>query len=114
LGLPAQLTGAAMAFNVTAADSVEVVNVALALAYPGLPSADTLRYPQSSVGVVWNDEITSPLNASVSPIGAPFVRHLEVVDGTAFPGNNVSAVALNKPTAVQVRSFNPANYSAES
>jgi hypothetical protein len=115
LGLPAQLTSAAFPFAVTAADSAEVINVSLSLAYPGLPATDTLRYPQVAVGAKFDDVITSPLATTLSPVhGAPFVRHLELVDGTAFPGDNISAVAINKPTAVQVHSFNPSNFSAES
>jgi hypothetical protein len=115
LGLPAQLTNAAFPFAVTAADSAEVINVSLSLAYPGLPATDTLRYPQTAVGATFDDVITSPLATTLSPVhGAPFVRHLELVDGTAFPNDNISAVALNKPTAVQVHSFNPSNFSAES
>src|SRR5690606_35812184 len=85
------------------------------LAYPGLPTTDTLRYPQTAVGATFDDVITSPLATTLAPVhGAPYVRHLELVDGTAFPGDNISAVALNKPTAVQVHSFNPSNFSAES
>lgn len=115
LGLPAQLTSAAFPFNVTAADSAEVINVSLSLAYPGLPTTDTLRYPQVATGVKFDDVITSPLATTLSPVhGAPYVRHLELVDATAFPGDNISAGALNKPTAVQVHSFNPSNFSAES
>lgn len=116
LGLPASLTNAAFPFNVTAADSAEVINVSLALEYAGLPASNFLRYSQAAVGVVFNDAITSPLNQTVSPTyGAPFVRHLEVVNANAFPANNINGAAtINKPVSVQAFSFNPANYFAGS
>ncbi len=116
LGLPALLTNAAFPFNVTAADSAEVVNISLALEYAGLPATDFLRYSQAAVGVVFDDAITSPLNQTVSPTyGAPFVRHLEVVNANVFPAANINGAAvINKPVSVQAFSFNPANYSAGS
>lgn len=116
LGLPALLTNAAFPFNVTAADSAEVINISLALEYPGLPATNFLRYSQAAVGVVFNDAITSPLNQTVSPTyGAPFVRHLEVVNANVFPTGNINGAAtINKPVSVQAFSFNPANYFAGS
>jgi hypothetical protein len=113
LGLPAQITNAIFPVSVTAADSVEVINAGLGVEYPNVPTATWLRYNRTSVGTTYNDAITSPINTTLTPpTGAPYVRSLQVVDGTAFPGNNITGMALTnvKPINVQAWSFNPANF----
>lgn len=114
------ITSAQFGFSGTLADSAEIVAQSMMVAYPNLdaiPGAvgtDSARYTRTSVGTAFNDVITSPYTASVSPAtGAPYVRHLEVVNATAWdgladpaPSNIVAAPTTTKPTDVVVWAWN--------
>jgi hypothetical protein len=115
LTVPGTLSATTFAFGPTFADSVEVVRQSLQVTYPealtfaiGTPT-DSLRYSRTAIGTVFDDVITSPFLSTISPnTGAPYVRHLEAVDGTAFPNNNVQAAPVNtKPINVVAWSWNP-------
>ncbi len=114
LGVPAVLTSTAFNFLATFSDSVEIINQSLQVVYPLVPGAtDSLRYTQAPIGVKFDDFITSPFAGNIAPpIGAPYVRGIEVVDGTLFPGANVAAYPGTpvKPTKVQAWSWNPSNF----
>ncbi|MEO8478812.1 MAG: Ig-like domain-containing protein [Gemmatimonadota bacterium] len=114
LTIPGSLSGTVMAFGPTFADSTEVVRQSLQLAYPEagtLPGAlsDSLRYSRSSIGIVFDDIITSPYLSSIVPnTGTPYVRHLEAVNAALFPFENVQAAPTNtKPINVVAWSWNP-------
>ena len=114
LGVPAVLTNAAFSFLATYADSAEVINNALAVDYPNVPTAASLRYPQAAIGASFDNVITSPFAGNIAPVfGAPFVRGIENVDAVpVFPASNVQAYtpATVKPVAAQAWSFNPSNF----
>lgn len=112
LTVPATLTSTAFAFGPTFADSTEVVGQSLQVSYPELLSlgADSVRYSRGAIGTVFDDAITSPYLSSISPnTGAPYVRHVEAVNATAFPAANVQAgpIANAKPINVVAWSWNP-------
>jgi hypothetical protein len=111
LGVPATIDETSFSILATMADSVEIVAQSLRVDYPNLPTVVEARYPRVAVGTVFDDVITSPFVANIAPAtGAPYAKRIEIVDGTAFPGNNVMAVGAPtnvKPTAVQAWSWNP-------
>ena len=108
------ITASNMAFTPTFADSAEIAGYSLQMEYPAFANltgggeTDSLRYPRTAVGAIFNDAITSPFSANISPAtGAPYVRHAEAVTAAAFPGNNVQAApAATKPTSVAAWSWN--------
>jgi len=114
LTVPGTLSATTFAFGPTFADSVEVVRQSLQVTYPEaltLPGSttDSLRYSRTVIGTVFDDAITSPFLSSIVPnTGTPYVRHLEAVNGNAFPTNNVQAAPANtKPINVVAWSWNP-------
>lgn len=117
LGVPASLTNANFAFQVTGGDSAEVINNSLALEYPNTPTTPFLRYPQVAIGITFDNVITSPFLANVAPpTGAPYVRSMETVVAGAFPTANFNPTysAASKPVSVQAWAFNPSNFLAAS
>ena len=114
LGVPGTVTAAGFNITPTFADSAEIIAASLQLEYPNLlgvgavGTLDSVRYTRVSVGTKFDDVITSPFVGLLNPTtGAPYVRHMEVVDATVFPGLNVQAAPVNnKPTTVVGWSWN--------
>lgn len=108
------LTATNMTFTPTFADSAEISGYSLQMEYPafanltGAGETDSLRYPRTAVGAIFDDAITSPFSGSITPAtGAPFVRHAEAVTAAAFPGNNIQAApTATKPTSAAAWSWN--------
>ncbi|MBK7596176.1 MAG: Ig-like domain-containing protein [Gemmatimonadetes bacterium] len=114
LAVPGTITAAGFNIGPTFADSAEIIAASLQLEYPNLlgvgagGTLDSVRYTRVSVGTKFDDVITSPFVGLLNPTtGAPYVRHMEVVDATVFPGLNVQAAPVNnKPTTVVGWSWN--------
>ena len=113
IGIPGTLTSAAFSFSPTFADSAEITAQSLQLEFPNFANlvgaeTDSVRYTRTAIGTAFDDVITSPYSGFISPPNsAPFVRGVEVVDGTAFPGYNINvAPTATKPTSVVAWSWN--------
>ncbi len=109
------LTASNMAFTPTFADSAEISHYSLEMEYPAFANLtgggelDSVRYPQTAVGTIFDDVITSPYNGNITPAtGAPYVRHAEAVTAAVFPNMNVNAApgAALKPISASAWSWN--------
>jgi uncharacterized protein YjdB len=135
LGIPAVLTNSTFNFLATASDSAELSHQSLQIVYPNAPVVDSLRYArvllalsgQPGCGAIavtayMDDCISSPFAGIIQPVfgtgapvvpltQAPYVRGIEIVDGTAFgpAATNTSGTAsfaTAKPTKVLVWAWN--------
>jgi hypothetical protein len=127
IGIPGTLTPPAFNFQPTFADSAEVAAHTLQMRYPNMAlltgngETDSIRWPRTNVGTIFNDEITSPYVDFITPapMGGPHMRHLEVVTAVAFPvppapvPTNVDpAPAATKPVTVAAHSWNFGSFRA--